>query len=101
MIIFEMSQSSSSACASVSDSEIFRTVRKDSDDRLRNELKRAQDYYSLELIDSMTRDELVLAVAKLRKFSNQLVAVKNLTSGFDPKFDQHDSFVGCRHYSGI
>ena len=79
-----MSQSSSSACASVSDSEIFRTVRKDSDDRLRNELKRAQDYYSLDFIDSMTRDDLVLAVAKLRKFTNQLVAVKTLTSGFDP-----------------
>ena len=56
LIIFEMSHSSSSVCASVSDSEIFRTVRKDSDDRLRNELKRAQDFYSLELIDSMTRD---------------------------------------------
>src|SRR6188768_393907 len=79
-----MSHSSSSASASMSDFEILRAVNKESDDHLRFELKRAQDFYSFELIDSMSRDELVLAVAKLRKISNQLVAVETLTLGFDP-----------------
>ena len=65
------------------DAELLKIVKKDSDERLRKELKNSQDFFSSDQIDNMSRIELIENVAKLRKISGQTTSVKSMISGFN------------------
>ena len=79
-----MATSSSLVSSRVSDKSIYERASKDSDERLRNELKRAQDFFESKDIDSMTRTDLIVNASKLRKLAGQIESVKTLISGFNP-----------------
>ena len=66
------------------DRDIFLSVEKDSDDRLRNELKRGQVHFDSAEIDAMSRQELKDNCTKLRKLLRQTESVKAQTYGFNP-----------------
>ena len=74
----------SPAARSLPDRDIFLSVEKDSDDRLRNELKRGQDHFDSAEIDAMSRHELKDNCTKLRKLLRQTESVKAQTFGFNP-----------------
>ena len=70
------------------DKTIKTLVTKRSDERLRHELEQGQSVFDSAAINSMPREELIVNVCKLRKFTfvggpyNE--SVKSITQGFDP-----------------
>jgi hypothetical protein len=68
-----------------SDAELKGIVTKDSEDRLKAELLRGQDYFSEARIHDMTKAQLVLYVVALRKLAGTKESVKTMISGYDPE----------------
>ena len=66
------------------DTELRKTVQKDSSDRLQQELKLGQTIFDDNAIIKLSRPELISYVTALRKLAGQTTAVRSVVPGFDP-----------------
>src|SRR6267154_1440639 len=69
----------------ISEEVIKTSVTKDSTERLKDEMKVAQNFFDLSQIEVMSRDKLISYVTHLRGMCNQTESVKVLVKEFDPK----------------
>src|SRR2546426_11986088 len=66
----------------MTDIEFRKLVVKDTDERLRAELKRCQTHFDSSSIEGMSRDDLVANVTLLRRLAGQTNAVQTMVSSF-------------------
>ena len=74
----------SGASATDADEELRLIVQKDATDRLRAEMMCAQTVFANDVVDQMTRGDLIRHVTALRRLAGQTTAVRSLVTGFTP-----------------
>jgi len=83
------------------EAQLRRVVIKDSNERLIDEMKCAQNVFDDVAVNNMSRNELLTYVCMLRALAGQTHAVRHIVSGFDPSqaefsasaIDQDDDFA--------